>query len=48
MQVKNKSLGWRQVLRKEHPFLGLLAQDHSFFANGVVSGELLIQMGLQN
>ena len=37
---------WRSVLRKQNPFLGLTDQSHSYFANGIESGDLVIQVGL--
>jgi intein/homing endonuclease len=48
LQVNGETLNWKHVLRKRSPFLGLSDQDHSFIANDIISGDLVIQMGLQN
>ena len=47
LKIANGSeLNWKQTLRKQYPFLGLSEQEHTFYINGIQSGDLVIQMSL--
>ena len=46
MILNNKTYDWRATLRKQNPFLGLTDSAHSYYANGIASGDLVIQVGL--
>lgn len=48
LKINGKELNWKHLLRKKNPFLGLSDLEHSYIANEIISGDLVIQMGLQN
>jgi hypothetical protein len=45
---KGTKLQWEEVLRRTSPFLGLSEKQHFYSANGLLSGDVLIQNGISN
>lgn len=47
ISLGNRTIDWREQLRREDPFLDLKANQHNFFANGIASGDGVIQGGIK-
>ena len=43
---KSYGSAWRKVAINKDPFLNLKSMDHTFYVNGIASGDLLIQKAM--